>query len=150
MRHQRLDYRSYQASRTAAHDVTCLPLPNRRNCSGRTRFRRPYLESSTFLRDNMIAAAANREQPCVFGTLCTDSQHGQFFLVLDWHASRCSRKFCVAIADVRKRTFHRGPCGPPTECIRECDSFGFLDKRARAPRPRSLFSGNALPVKRER
>jgi len=93
---------------------------------------------------------ANREQLCFSGMLCTHSRHGRFFWGLDWGASRCSRKFCVAIADVRKRTFHRGPCDPPTECIRECDSFGFLDKRARAPRPRSLSSGNALPVKRER
>jgi hypothetical protein len=65
-----------------------------------------------------IAAVANREQLFAIGMLCTDSRHGRFFWGLDWYASRCSRKFCAAIADVRKRKFHRWPYDPPAECRR--------------------------------
>ena len=63
--------------------------------------------------------------------LCTDRRHGRFFWGLDWDASRCSRKFCVAIADDRKRKFHRGPCDPRVECMPvrvRCPRVFYLNK----------------------
>ena len=60
----------------------------------------------------------NREQLCVFEMLCTDRRHGRFFWGLGWDARRCSRKFCAATADARKRTFQRGPCNPRAKHMR--------------------------------
>ena len=50
--------------------------------------------------------------------LCTGTKQGQFFWGLGSVACPCNRKFCVAIADVRKRTFHCAPCDPRVECMR--------------------------------
>jgi hypothetical protein len=70
--------------------------------------------------------------------LCTGTKRAQFFWGLGLVACPCSRKFCVAIADVRKRTFHCAPCDPRVECTRECDlcsTFGFLYYRAQSTVP---------------
>src|SRR5580704_19733970 len=48
--------------------------------------------------------------------LYTDTQRGRFSLGLDWAACRCSHKFDVANAGVRKRKFHRAACDPHTKC----------------------------------
>jgi hypothetical protein len=83
---------------------------------------------------NLLVGASEREQLFALGMLCTGTKRGQFFWGLGSVACPCSRKFCVAIADVRKRTFHCAPCDPRVECTRECDlcsAFGFLYYRAR-------------------
>jgi hypothetical protein len=83
---------------------------------------------------NLLVGASEREQLFALGMLCTGTKRGQFFWGLGSVACPCSRKFCVAIADGRKRTFHCAPCDPRVECTRECDlcsAFGFLYYRAR-------------------
>jgi hypothetical protein len=66
---------------------------------------------------DLLVRASEREQLFALGMLCTGTKRGQFFWGLDWTACPCSHKFCVAIADVRKRTFHCAPCNPRVECI---------------------------------
>ena len=57
-----------------------------------------------------------REQLFAFGMLCTDRKRGRFSSGLGLALNRYSRKFCAVTADVRTRTFHRGPCDPHTKC----------------------------------
>jgi hypothetical protein len=52
---------------------------------------------------------ANCEQLWVFGMPCTGTKRDRFSWGLDWTACPCSRRFCVAIADARKRTFRCAP-----------------------------------------
>jgi hypothetical protein len=60
--------------------------------------------------------ANRREQLFAFGMLCTDTKHGRFFLGLHGAASRYSRKFYAATADVHTRKFRRAPCAPRADC----------------------------------
>jgi hypothetical protein len=57
-----------------------------------------------------------REQLFAFGMLCTDRKRGRFSSGLGLASNRCSHKFCAVTADVRTRTFHRGPCDPHSKC----------------------------------
>lgn len=67
---------------------------------------------------NLPVGASEREQLFALGMPCTGTTRGRFFWGLDSAACPCSRKFCVAIVDVRKRKFQCVPCDPRVECRR--------------------------------
>ena len=53
--------------------------------------------------------ASEREQLFALGMLCTGTKRGRFFSGLDSAPCQYIRKFYVAIAGVRKRTFRYAP-----------------------------------------
>jgi hypothetical protein len=87
-------------------------------CGGRSATHPQSADTVRCASFDLLVRASEREQLFALGMLCTGTKRGRFFWGLDWTACPCIHKFCVAIADVRKRTFHCAPCDPRAECMR--------------------------------